>query len=407
MRILFVNRELPYPADTGGRIRAHALLRQLARRHTVSLIAFGDGDPEAVAALRQFCADVVTVPLAERQRRENKRKYQLLSLFSPRPYQYVAHYSPRMQAAIDAYLAANRVDLVHVEFAQMGYYRLPPTVPAVLDEHNVEYEILQRTYAATPPSPRKLYAYSEYRKFRRDELSICARFDACLTTSERDKAVLARAVSRTPFHVIPNGVDTAAYRPLAQPDAAEKALLFTGTIDYYPNIDGLHFFMDQVFPLVRARVPEARFYIVGKDPPPQISRYAAAPGVTVTGYVQDVRPYYEKAAVVVVPLRVGGGTRLKIVEALALGKPVVSTTIGAEGIEVTDGENVLLADDAEAMARSIVRLLEDRSLRERLGRAGRRLAEERYDWNVIGDRLDRVYRELIGLPHGAGSGVPA
>jgi glycosyltransferase involved in cell wall biosynthesis len=299
-----------------------------------------------------------------------------------------------MQRAIDDYLASHAIDLVNVEFAQMGYYALPRDKPSVLTEHNVEYDILYRTYQRDRLSLRKLYNLMEWRKFRRDELAICRKFDMCMTTSERDKEVLAAQLPTTRFAVIPNGVDSTFYS--YEPEAAsEQSLLFTGTIDYHPNTDGLKYFLEEVLPIVRRDVADIRFYIVGKDPPPEILRYGADPGIIITGAVDDVRDYFRKATIVVVPLRVGGGTRLKILEAMAMGKPVVSSTAGAEGLAVTEGEHILLADKPAAMARAIVTLMRDAELRTKLAVNGRRLIEQRYDWRLIARELERAYDTLL------------
>jgi polysaccharide biosynthesis protein PslH len=371
MRILFVNRELPYPPDEGGRIRAYSLLRNLAARHEMDLIAFADEDAESksIPHLKAFCRSITTVRPEPRQLRENKRKYQLSSLFSPRPYHYYTHYSPRMQAAIDNHLGQTSTDLIHVEFAHMGYYRLPNDIPRVLDQHNVEYEIIQRTARQEKLSVRKIYATLEWRKFKRDEIAICRRFDACLTTSERDKRVLGQHLPGQRMLVVPNGVDSDFYQPGVVDAAEDNAIIFVGTIDYFPNIDGLHYFVEEILPLVQARLPDVKLYIVGKDPPPEILRFAQQTGIVITGYVPDTREYYRRAKAVIVPLRIGGGTRLKLVEAMAMGKPVVSTTVGAEGIEITDGLNGLLRDQPQSFAQALITILTDGSVGEQLGRA--------------------------------------
>ena len=398
MRILFITPEIPYAPDTGAKIRIYSLLKNLASRNQVSLISF-DREPEnpsRITALKEICADVIAVPLSERGRLGNKRVRQLRSLVSRYPYQYFAYHSPEMQRTIDRFVSAHPVDVVDVEYSQMGYYTLPHHTRRVLSLHNVEHELLYRNFLKSRSPLRRIYNYVEWRKFRRQELEVCRKFSMCLTTSERDKRVIAADLPTTPLAVIPNGVDTRFFKPDAEESGDDHTIVFTGTIDYYPNIDGLTYFVEEVLPLVRQQIPGVRFFIVGKDPPPAIRRYGRDPGIVVTGTVDDVRGYFRKTTAVVVPLRIGGGTRLKILEAMAMGKPVVSTAVGAEGLEVADGENILIADDPPGMARALISVLRDRALRERLAGAGRKLVEERYDWTSIANRLERAYSSLLG-----------
>jgi len=396
MRVLIVTANLPYPPVGGAQMRVYMLAKQLSRRHEVTLIAF-DRDPDIpgrAEALRDFCAEVVPVPLANHQLLTQKRKQQLISLARRRPYQYTAAYAPEMQRTIDHYLATRPFDIVQIEFSQMGYYHLRDYSRSVLDQHNVEYELLHRIYQTERLSLRKLYSFSEWWKFRRQEIAICERFTTVLTTSERDRATLEAQTRGPGYAVIPNGVDCDYFTNPA-PLGHDNVILFTGTINYFPNTDGLKYFLEEIYPRVRQAVPDVQLCIAGKNPPPEIQRYAGSQGVTITGYLEDIRSVFATASLVIVPLRVGGGTRLKILEAMSMQRAVVATSIGAEGIDVTHGENILLADDPESFARSVVTLLHDRAQRQRLAAAGRRLVEQKYDWKLIGDRLEQVYAETI------------
>jgi glycosyltransferase involved in cell wall biosynthesis len=377
-------------------MRTHALLRNLARRHEITMLAFDRKPQEQGRAegMRQVCAEVVPVPLTPSQTLAGKRRQQLLSLLRPRPYQHVAFHSREMQQTIDRYLREQRFDLVHIDHAQMGYHRFPAEIPCVLDTHNVEYELLQRVYQTERPSLRKLYSFSEWQKFRRDELSIYRRCAAVTTTSERDRATLASQAPGTAFSVVPNGVDC-DYFVNPQRESGDNTILFTGTIDYFPNTDGLQFFLEEILPLIRQEVPDVTFCIAGKNPPPSIQRYASDPRITITGFVKDIREVFRPAALVVAPLRIGGGTRLKILEAMAMHRAVVSTAIGAEGLDVADGRNILLADGPVVFARAVVELLRDRARRERIAAAGRRLVEQQYDWKMIAERMDVVYTTAV------------
>lgn len=397
VRILFISRDLPYPLNNGGRIRVYSLIRHLSSSHDVDLVALDrePESPERIHAMEELCREVIAVPLAPRQRPDAKRREQMLSILRRRPYAHTAHYSPEMQAAIDRQLAANDYDIVQVEYAQMGYYDLGKHPGRVLDQHNVEAEIMERAAQREGWSLRKLFYWREATKFRREEAEICRRFEHCLATSVRDRDILAAAVPTSHFHVVPNGVDCAHFDAAGtEAPSTSDSVLFTGSLAYYPNVDGIHSFMREIFPRIRAAVPTIRFLIVGREPPPAVTAYGAHPNVEVVADVPDMREYYAKAAVVVVPLRVGGGTRLKILEAMAMAKPVVSTSVGAEGIEVTPGTDIALADEPGAFADAVISLLAGEGSAE-LAAAGRRLVEQRYDWTSIGAELEAVYEQLL------------
>jgi glycosyltransferase involved in cell wall biosynthesis len=269
----------------------------------------------------------------------------------------------------------------------MAYYRLPAGIPAVLDLHNVEYEILGRVAAGGGAPLRRLYNWAEYLKFRRAEPQLWRRFAALLVTSERDGALVRHHLPDARPVVVPNGVDTAFFHP-APPGAgpapgADPRIVFTGMMAYYPNHDGALYFADAIWPAIRRALPAARWLIVGAEPPPVVRALDGAAGISVTGRVGDVRPYAWRSGVSVVPLRMGGGTRLKIVEALALGQAVVSTSVGCEGIAVAPGRNLVLADDPAAFAAAVVDLLRDPVRAAAIGAAGRALAEAQYSWPVV------------------------
>jgi sugar transferase (PEP-CTERM/EpsH1 system associated) len=400
MRNLWVTSYTPWPPDFGGARRTYHLIEQAARAgHTIHLLAFADPDPRrragAVEAVGRLGAtvdlvdDPAAIPAAlgeaDAAAVARKRRGQLRSLLSLRPYQYYAHTSRAMAARLAA-LAREHWDVVQVEASQMGYYRLPPGVPAVLDLHNIEYEILVRAgQARGVGAVRRLYNQWEAVKFRRDEPALWRRFAALLATSERDRRQVLAHVPGAQVTVVPNGVDTAFFHPPPAPGngAAPPEVVFTGMMAYYPNQDGVAYFAERIWPLVRAAVPAAHWTIVGAEPSPGVQALAGAEsGITVTGAVPDVRPYVWDAAVCIVPLRIGGGTRLKIVEALAMGQAVVSTELGCEGIDVTPGCTLEVADTPEAFAAAVVALLRDPARRQALGQAGRALVCDRYDWSA-------------------------
>ena len=390
MEVLVVAPYPPYPPLFGGAARVYHLLRTLAAEHRITLLCFASrAEREQLGPLHDICAAVHTVeyPTGTRWR----RLYQTRSLLG-RAYFYYVGYSRQMGRALARLLTRQWFDVIQTEFSHMAYYRIPPGPLRILDEHNVEYRVLERTWRQERDPIRRVYTHVQADKFRRDELAACRRADAVLTTSETDREVLAPALAGMPMRVVPNGVDTEFFSPTDQPEDPTR-LLFTGAMNYAPNADGVGYFCSEIWGHIRAARPSTSLAIVGKEPPPHV-RHLADDRIVVTGTVPDVRPWMRQASVFVVPLRVGGGTRLKILEALACGRAVVSTSLGCEGLEVTDGKDILVADTASKFADAVLRCLGDPGLRRALGRQGRAVVERRYRWEAIAKDLSDFYREL-------------
>jgi glycosyltransferase involved in cell wall biosynthesis len=267
-------------------------------------------------------------------------------------------------------------------------------VPVVLFEHNVEYMIWKRLHdVETRPWRRALLAL-EWRKMRRYEASACARAGLTVAVSEADRDLLASNAPGAAIGAIPTGVDTSYFHPNGAIEGP-ATLVFTGSMDWYPNEDAVLYFLEAILPQIRREVPGVSLAVVGRDPSSRLQAAGAAAGIRVTGTVADVRPYVAEAAVYVVPLRVGGGTRLKIFEALAMAKPVVATGVGAEGLPIVSGQHFLRADDPADFARAVVTLLRDPERRRALGEAGRRLVEERYSWTQVARDFERHCEDLV------------
>jgi sugar transferase (PEP-CTERM/EpsH1 system associated) len=394
MRILVVAPYPPYPPRFGGAARIYHLLRGLARDHRITLLCFASPDEAAgMRPLADLGIQVHTVARPPARDPRRKRLYQLRSLVG-RTYSHYSLWSPRMAAVLDGLVSRRTFDVIQVEFGDLaGSYPVAPGALRVLDEHNVEYRFMERLERHERSRLRRLYYRLEARKLRRDELAACRRADAILTTSDVDRATLLPHVEATPIRVVPNGVDTTFFTPGPATDGPPR-LVFTGAIDYQPNTDGVLYFCAEIWPRIRRAAPEATLAVVGKDPPPAV-RALAGDGIVVTGTVPDVRPWMQTATVFVVPLRTGGGTRLKILEALASGRAVVSTSLGCEGLEVTHGQDILVADEPATFADAVLGCLRDPALRARLGDAGRALVERRYRWETIGADLGDFYRELL------------
>jgi polysaccharide biosynthesis protein PslH len=407
MRVLWLKSDLLLPLDKGGKLRTWHLLRHLATRHEITYLAFADpGTPPAdIQGMHEVAARVVTVPRAD-PAKGSWRFYldAALHLVDPLPYAVAKYRSREYAARLNALLSEGRFDVVVCDFL-FPAVNLPRRLPcaAVIFTHNVESEIWRR-HAETKQgiAGRFLYAM-QYRRMLRAEERALGRFDGILAVSDADRDTLARlypGAVRGPVHVVPTGVDTAFFSPGAS-DPASRNLVFTGSMDWLPNEDAMVFFCREVLPLIRAEEPDVTLSIVGRAPTPAVKRLAEEAGVSVTGRVDDVRPYMKEAAVYVVPLRIGGGTRLKIFEAMAMGKAVVSTTVGAEGLPVTSGEHVMLADDPRGFCRAVVRLLRDADRRRQLERAARALVVERHDWSAVAGELGSAL-ERVALRQGQG-----
>ncbi|HEX4215203.1 MAG TPA: glycosyltransferase [Candidatus Dormibacteraeota bacterium] len=389
-RILFIAPSLPYPPHWGAATRNFQFVRHLARHDEVTLLTFVQPDgADNLEAMREFVQRLHTVPVT-RAARDLKRPAQALAMVTPMTYQHLMVRSAPLQREISSLVAS--VDVIQVESSQMAGFDFGSGARLILDEHNIEHELLGRMADIERSPLRKAYNRLEERKFRRAELGSWRRFDGLVFTSDREQQIAAGATPR-PSIVVPNGVDLDFFRPTEIPETSND-ILFTGIQSYRPNHDAAMHFAREVLPLVRREVPGARFRIAGQRPSEELQRLAG-PHIDVTGWVEDMRPNFEQAAVVVAPLRMGGGTRLKILEALASGRPVVSTPIGCEGLAVRDGQHLLVAEEPELFARQVVRLLRDRRLARQLAATGRRLVELEYGWAAITDRLRDFHGEVL------------
>ncbi len=397
MQILLLTQVLPYPPDSGPKVKTYNLIKYLARHHSVTLASFVRGDQSAeVAHLRRYCRAVHTVPMERGLRRDGWAMVR--SLLTGQPWMMVRDDRRAMRRLVDRLAAQIPFDVAHADQLNMAQYAARVDgARHLLDAHNALWRLYRRLAATMGPGPKKWLLERDWRLLKGYEGRIVRHFDAVLAVTEEDRRDLLEAAG-TPreIAVIPIAVDTDEVRPVVRhPDA--NHILHVGTMYWPPNIDAVRWFLREVYPLIRRRRPDVRFDVVGSRPPADLQALnEEGIGVHVTGYVADLTPYLEQAGVFIVPLRAGSGMRVKILNALAQGLPIVSTTVGAEGIAVTDGEHLLLADEPADFAEAVLRLLEDPALAARLGANGRRLAEEVYDYRVAYRPLDQVYRQLSG-----------
>jgi sugar transferase (PEP-CTERM/EpsH1 system associated) len=398
MRILLLTPQRPYPPHQGTTLRNFNLVKELAKRHQVCVLTFLEPDqsPTDAGPLAELCEWVETIPVA---RRSTSLRLQQM-LFTCRPDMSWRLWSPDFEARLAARLRQETFDVVEIEGIEMAPYL--PTVEAarprpliIYDAHNAEWILQQRAFAADVKTPARWllawYSWVQWHRLRRYEADLLQRVDHTIAMSAPDKVALRDVISDAPITVIPNGVDLAAYRDF-KGTPVPFDLLFTGKMDFRPNIDAILWFGQYVLPLIRAEHPQTTFAIVGQRPHPRLDSLRDAPGVTITGYVDDIRPYIAGATLYVAPLRVGGGTRLKLLEAMAMGKPIVSTTVGAEGFPVVNGQELVLADEPEEFASQVLSLLDNPSRRRELGQAGLAFARANYGWDALVPKLEKIYQ---------------
>ena len=398
MRILWVKMGGLWPSTTGGRVRTLNTISELSRRHQVTVVTthgVGD-DPEGLARHLSNCDRVISLPYVVPKRGSAAFPGALFrSWLSKYPVDLWKWQVPDVRTQVQTIMDAG-VDLVVADFlfASMNV-PMDGSAPVVLFEHNVEYQIWQRLAALERRPWIRALLEVEWRKLRAREADACRRADLTIAVSADDRRRLEQLAPGINAVSIPTGVDTRYFTPM--PDAERTAhLVFSGSMDWHPNEDAVLYFMESIFPAIRAQIPETTFTVVGRNPTARLRAAAArVGGVTVTGTVSDVRPYIAEGAVYVVPLRAGGGTRLKIFEALAMARAVVSTTVGAEGLGIEAGRHYTRVDDSREFANAVVSLLRAPDRREQFARAGRHLVETCYSWATIGRVFEQRCEEVV------------
>lgn len=403
MKLLWVKAGGLLPPDMGGKIRSFQILKQLARRHEITLFTFYPEHPDD-QHLRgnSIFSNLVPVPLPLPPRRslgEYARAARVMA--AGRPVTVEKFLYPVVRRRYAELLAASAFDLIVCDFivpAPLMRWKTPP--PTILFTHNVEARIWER-HAKIASNPfMKTACWLESRALARTERRYVQLADHVLTVSENDRAFFLQYVPPERISVVPTGVDTEYFQPGAPagvPSGPEQpdTTVFTGSMDWMPNEDAVAYFVGKILPLIRQEIPAASFWAVGRRPTPRTEALTSA-NVVVTGDVDDIRPYLAKAALCVVPLRSGSGTRIKIFEAMAMGKAVVSTTMGAEGLPVRHGENIILADDPADFAHHVIQLLRDPPRRAQLGRAARQLVEQNYGWPSVAACFDQIMYAVVG-----------
>jgi polysaccharide biosynthesis protein PslH len=399
VRILWVGHNLAYPPKGGPLQRNYNLLREAAKSCEVHMLAFdqpatrpdGVSPQDCVRALADFCASVDWLPLSGEGFRAHRYWLGLRGLASSDPFEINWLRSSGMIQRLRKILESVPFDVVHFDTLGLAQYRqFVRSSGTVLNHHDIQSSLMARRAANDRNILRGHYWRSEARKLHEAEQRWCPRFEVNLVVSREDEKLLADSLPRIETMLVPNGVDTDYFRP--RPDPWGKTLLFCGSLDQYANRGAMNFFFDAIWPSLTRRLRNVEIYIVGRRPPKSLQRLSAGDDrVHVPGFVEDVRPYFRKATAYVCPIRDGGGTRLKILDALATGVPVIATRFACSGLSLEDGKHVLLAETPQEFVRQIDEVLSNATLRISLAAAGREVAERMYSWSVIGPSLIEAY----------------
>ena len=402
MKILMISHFVPYPPRGGSLQRSFNLLREASKENEIHLVALSQRAliatrqkmTEAVKALERYCKYIKVFDIPTDRSKTRWLGLLLFNLASPFPYSVWRFRSREMADEIRRLASEINFDVIHLDTVDLAQYAsLLPGIPKVLNHHNVESELLRRRGENQKNPLTKWYFLHQARKLRTYEKLSVPQVETNLAVSDCDKDTFRAFVDSARFEVVPNGTDIEYFVP--RDGLRRNSLVFTGGMTLYPNRDAMVYFCRDVYPLIKRRVPNVTMDIIGRSPAPEVRRIAEGDiSIRLHGYVDDIRDIVAEAAGYVVPIRVGGGTRLKILDAFACGKAVVSTSVGCEGIEVTDGENILIADKPAEFADRVAMVLSDDNLRQKLQRNARKLVEEKYSWEIIGKHLNSVYRSV-------------
>ncbi len=406
MNILWLSHFVPYPPKGGCFQRSHNLLKEVARGNDVYLVALRNKTSShpisememAKTELEKFCKQVHLIDISSRISGFSLTTLAMKSLFQRKPLSVTMYRFEEMRRCIKKVIGGVRFDVIHYDTISLAeYIQDVGGVYNVLNHHGVESFMMRRRVEHEPNPLKKLFYLVESRKLRQYEEENCVKFDLNIAVSVLDKSMLEEIAPSARFEIVENGVDIRYFYPGIDYFGKDR-LIFAGRLDQYSNRDAILHFCTRVWPLVRDAIPEMHLTIIGSNPPPRLTDIANNDRrIELLGYVDDVRPYFARAMAVVCPIRDGGGTRVKILDAMAMGMPIISTTIGCEGIDVAPGADLLIADTPDEFLKKIWELYENDTLRAALGTRARKRAEEIYSWDIIGEKLSACYSGL-GTP---------
>lgn len=393
MNILQLTPRVPYPPNDGGKIGIFGITKHLfLRGHKITMLSLTSSVDNNTSGLRKYCK-------VEAVMMDTSNNYidMFLNLFSSMPYTISKYHGESFIRKLNELLQKEQFDIVHIDHLHMAYYgkfiKEHFNLPVVLREHNVESAIWERYYHGIRNPFLRAYAKLQFMKLYKYESDIVAAFDRCFMITKQDKERIEKMNPRARVSVIPAGVDTSYFHPLDVP-VEPYSIVSVAAMDWSPNVEGILWFIAKIWPTIKRKVSQAKLYIVGKNPPAEVKKLAAE-DIVVTGFVDDEREYMAKAAAFIVPLNAGGGMRIKILNALAMGKAIVSTSIGCEGVDVEDGKNIYIADTEKEFAQQVIELLKDKGKREELGREGLKLVREKYRWERIAEQIEAEYENIL------------
>jgi len=396
VKILFISFDFPYPPAGGSISRDYNVIRQLAKENElywVNRTIRGKVKQEYKDEMGKYFREMIII---EKDFPHSMTKM-LKSIVSKEPYILKRMESDEMKNAVSDMLNEHDFDLIlcdHIYLAQFIPQDIEKKIPVIPNNEDCGFTYYKRM-SENAGKLRKFYSGFEWRNLLNYEIGIMKRFNAYITTSEKEKQLMKQYYSDADIFVLENGVDTSYFLPNGNHKNKSCEILFTAWFGYYPNTDAVIYFTKGIYPLIRKEIPDIMFNIVGKEPPEEILRLSGTDGINVTGYVEDIRKYISSADVSVIPLRIGGGTRIKILESMAMKVPVVSTKLGAEGLDVTDNKNIMIAKDENEFAEKVIELIKNRQTAEQITLNARKLIEEKYDWNILGKKLNEFLTEFV------------
>jgi polysaccharide biosynthesis protein PslH len=398
MNILVVCRELPYPLNTGYKIRTFNLIKRLSIGNCISIICFDTGNisAEDILIMQRYCETIKIVPLIKLSKiGQIPNILKLIISGEPLSTKYVQ--SEIMKSEIYKKLESKEIDLIHFDDPYMTKnfdFKNRSLVKTTVTYHDIDSNKFKEIFSLERNILRKILLLMDVILLKKWQQELSKNVDMSLVMSESDANILNKDKTVSNITVIPNGVDIEEF-PFTKANTQNITISYFGNMEYFPNQDAVIYFFEQILPTIVQKIPEAKFLVVGRNPSLTVQSLAKDTNTIVTGTVDSVIPHYINSSICIVPLRAGGGTRLKILEAMAIGRPVVSTTIGCEGLDVMGGENILIADTPAQFAEKVIQLIGDKQLYQRLANNGRQLVEDRYSWDKIAEKLSAVYEEIV------------
>lgn len=398
MNILFLSHTFPYPLNEGTRVLVYNILKVIAERHKVYLICLNDQEVEEIwlEKIQQLGVTIFKIDNLKIPKLILKRLLNVI--FDPVPFCVRQFESDNVRQAIQKCLSEYSIDVVHIEYISMAIYQDElNSLPALFFPHDAVSLLFQGNIKAEKNILRKIYTWSQWKKIIRFEKRMIPKFDQTIVVAPRDKEHLEKMIEGSAIQVIPMGIDYDYFQPSDKP-TEDLTILFRGVMDFMPNEDAANYFCESIFPIVKKEIPNAKFIIVGKNPSQRLlEKSSLDKGIFIAGYVEDIRIPMAKASLIVCPMRVGSGIKLKILESFAMQKAIVATSLACSGIDVIDGEHVLIANEKRAFAEKVILLLKNKKLREHISKQGFNYAKQNYSWCKTGEMFEYFYKKIANV----------